>query len=101
MKCYVVSPEARGDLDRIWDYIAERAGIDTAEEFIWRFYESFCSLASSPAAGVVVRDFPDGEMRKFPMGNYLIYYRAVRAKILIVRVLHGKRLQHRAFFEKQ
>lgn len=101
MKRYVVSPEARADLDGIWDYIAERAGIDTAEEFIWKVHEMFSSLASSPAAGVSVPDLASGEVRKFPMGNYLIYYRPLRGKILIARILHGKRLQRRAFLSKQ
>jgi hypothetical protein len=32
---YIVSTEARADLDGIWDYIADRASIDTAEEFIY------------------------------------------------------------------
>jgi toxin ParE1/3/4 len=100
VKRYVVSSEARTDLDGIWDYIAERAGIDTAEEFIWRFYEIFSSLASSPAAGVSVPDLASGKVRKFPMGNYLIYYRPLRGKILIPRILHGKRLHRRAFLTK-
>lgn len=100
MKGYVVSSEARADLDGIWDYIAERAGIDTAEAFIWKFCETFSSLASSPAAGVAVPDLSPGlrnGLRKFPMGNYLIYYRTRRGKTLIVRVLHGKRIQRKAF----
>jgi plasmid stabilization system protein ParE len=96
-----VSREARADLDGIWDYIAERADMDTAEEFIWKFYETFSSIASSPRAGVSVPDFAPGDVRKFPMGNYLIYYRAARNKILIARVLHGKRLQRRAFLSEQ
>jgi toxin ParE1/3/4 len=100
VKRYEVSPEARADLDGIWDYIAERAGIDTAEEFIWKFYEIFSSLASSPAAGVSVPGLASGDVRKFPMGNYLIYYRPVRSKILVARILHGKRLQRRAFLSK-
>jgi toxin ParE1/3/4 len=101
VKRYAVSPEARADLDGIWDYIAERARIDTAEEFIWQFYETFSSLASSPAAGVVVPDFASGAVRKFPMGNYLIYYRTEHRKILIARVLQGKRLQRQALLGKQ
>ena len=96
-----MSPEARADLDGIWDYIAERADMGTAEEFIWKFYEIFSSIASSPRAGVSIPDFAPGDVRKFPMGNYLICYRSVRSKILIARVLRGKRLQRRAFLSKQ
>jgi len=48
VKRYVVSPEATADLDSIWDYIAERASAQTATDFLWRFYETFTSIASSP-----------------------------------------------------
>jgi toxin ParE1/3/4 len=95
VKRYIVSRDATVDLDSIWDYIAERAGAETATEYLWKFYETFRSIASSPRAGVNVPDLPR-DVRKFPMGNYLIYYRALPGKILIARVLHGKRVQKKA-----
>jgi toxin ParE1/3/4 len=96
VKRYVVSVDARRDLDTIWDYIAGRSNAETASDFIWKLYETFTSIASSPAAGVRVPNLlPDGT-RKFPMGNYLIYYRPMRGRVLIARVLHGKRLQKKA-----
>ena len=101
MKRYVISPEASADLDGIWNYIAERASVETATDFIWRFYEAFVSIASSPRAGVNMSDLPPGDVRKFPMGNYLIYYRALPGKIVIARVLHGKRIQKKAFLKKR
>jgi len=61
---------------------------------------SYGTIASSPRAGVDMPDLPPGDVRKFPMGNYLIYYRALPGKILIARVLHGKRIQRRAFLKK-
>ncbi len=97
MRGYVVSPEARADLDSVWDYIAERISAETANEFLLRFYETFASIASSPAAGVVVPGFLPEGTRKFPMGQYLIYYRSRRGGIRISRVLHGKRVQQRAW----
>jgi toxin ParE1/3/4 len=100
VKRYVSSPEASADLDSIWDYIAERGGVETATGFLWRFYETFVSIASSPRAGVNMPDLPPGDVRKFPMGNYLIYYRALPGRILIARILHGKRVQRRAFPRK-
>ena len=101
MKRYVLSPFARADLDGIWDYIAERGSAETATEFIWKFYEIFMSIASSPAAGVAVPDLLTEGARKFPMGNYLVYYRPKRGRVEIVRVLHGKRAQRRALRKGQ
>lgn len=100
MSRYVVSPEARADLDGIWDYIAERSTAETATEFLWKFYGTFASCAESPAAGIAIPNLLPAGGRKFPMGNYLIYYRAHRGKVVILRVLHGKRLQSRALREK-
>jgi plasmid stabilization system protein ParE len=45
-------------------------------------------------------DLSPGDAQRFPMGNYLIYYRVLPGKILISRVLHGKRAQRRAFRQK-
>jgi plasmid stabilization system protein ParE len=42
------------------------------------------------------RAWEKGSVRKFPVGNYLIYYRPMRAKVMILRVVHGKRIQLRA-----
>lgn len=100
MKRYQTSREADADLDSIWDYIAERSSAETATDFLWEFYEAFTTIASSPRAGVSLPDLPPGDVRKFPMGNYMIYYRALRGKVLIVRVLHGRRLQRKAFMSK-
>ncbi|HEV3196710.1 MAG TPA: type II toxin-antitoxin system RelE/ParE family toxin [Bryobacteraceae bacterium] len=96
MKRYVVSPDARTDLDGIWDYIAERGSAESATDFVWKLYDTFTSIGSSPKAGVAAPSLLPGDTRKFPMGNYLIYYRPMRGKVLILRVLHGKRLQKKA-----
>ncbi len=100
MKRYVISSDASADLDGLWDYIAERSSADVASGFIWKFYETFSSIASSPRAGVNMPELPPGDVRKFPMGNYPIYYRALPGKVVIARVLHGKRVQRAAFRKK-
>jgi toxin ParE1/3/4 len=97
---YQISGDAKADLDGIWNYIADRAGAETASQFIWKFDQTFASIAASPRAGVNSPDLPPGDVRRFPMGNYLIYYRVLSGKILISRVLHGKRAPGRAFRQK-
>ena len=93
MKRYRLPRGARADLDRIWDYIAERSSAQIASEFIWKFYDTFASIGSSPAAGVSIPELLGDDARRFPMGNYLIYYRSKRGRVEILRVLQGKRLQ--------
>jgi len=60
MSRYILSPRAQADLDEIWDYTAERWGVDQAEIF------------------------------KYPAGSHVIFYRKVHADIDIVRILHGR-----------
>jgi toxin ParE1/3/4 len=96
VKRYIVSADARADLDEIWDYIVGRSSAETASTFFWRLYDSFASLAQSPSAGVAVPGLGKDSARKFPVGNYLIYYRPMRGKVMVWRVLHGKRVQLRA-----
>lgn len=95
MKRFLVSPEARADLDGIWEGVAERSSIETASSFLWKIHDLFRSIALSPAAGLLVPGLEDERVRKFPMGNFLFYYRVVRGTVTIWRVLHGKRLQMR------
>src|SRR5947207_8708470 len=103
MKRYQIAPEAKKDLEAIWYWMAGESSAAIATNFLWKFYETFRSIGSSPAAGVAAVDFKPEGTRKFPMGNYIIYYRPVRGgkgKILISRVLHGKRQQKRSYYEK-
>lgn len=100
MKRYNISRAAIADLDAIWQYIAERSSAETATDFLFRLYETFASIGLSPRAGVDMPDLTPGGLRKFPMGNYLIYYRASGGRIVVSRVLHGKRLQRRALSSK-
>jgi plasmid stabilization system protein ParE len=103
VKRYEIAPEAKKDLDAIWDRIAKASSAEIATNFLWKFYETFGSIGSSPAAGVAALDFRPEGTRRFPMGNYIIYYRPVRGgkgKVLISRGLHGKRLQKRSYHKK-
>ena len=102
MKRYEIAPEARKDLDAIWDWIARASSAEIATNFLWKFYETFGSIGSSPTAGAAALGFKPEGTRRFPMGNYIIYYRPVRGKgtVLISRVLHGKRLQKRSYYRK-
>lgn len=97
MKLYSISAEARSDLDGIWNYIAERSSAETAIEFLQKFYASFHSIASGPSVGVAMPDFQPSGIRKFFMGNFLIYYLPGRGKTSVLRALHGKRFQMKAF----
>jgi toxin ParE1/3/4 len=96
VKGYELAPDARVDLDGIWKYIAQRSSAETATDFVWSFQEIFASIAQSPSVGVLVPGAPKAGTRKFPMGNYIIYYQPKRGGATILRVIHGRRQQFRA-----
>jgi toxin ParE1/3/4 len=77
------------DLDEIWLYIA-RDSVDAAEKMIQRIEEASQNLASMPGMGQKRDDLQPG-VRSYPVGRYLIFYRAVRSGIEVLHVYHGAR----------
>ena len=96
MKQFILTSDSRADLDSIWVYVAERSSPETAAEFLCQIEDVFLSLAGNPSMGIRFPDAPNPDTRKFPMGNYLIYYQPKRGGVRIERVIHGKRQQFRA-----
>ena len=94
MKHYRIAPEAVGDLDGIWLWIAGHGSLEAADRLLATLLNAFRSLGSSPAAGVAVPHLGKPGTRRFPVGNYLIYYRPTGSKMIrVLRVIHGKRLR--------
>ena len=93
---YRVSKNAQRDLEEIFLYWANRAGLRVADRLIDGITDRFWILGEHPDAGRASEDIGDG-VRCFPAGKYLIYYRKTRTGIDILHVFHGARHQKRAF----
>ena len=89
MPIIVKSPKAKADLIEIWDYIADDSEI-RADAFIQTIDKKFHILVIEPLLGVA-RDEIEAELRSFPVGRYVIFYRRISDGIEIIRVLHGAR----------
>lgn len=89
MRSYSLSREARQDIDEILIYIAAD-NLEAAISFNEKLTAVFEMLADNRKAG---RERPElkEDIRSFPEGNYLIFYRMWAGKIAIVRVVHGAR----------
>lgn len=83
------SPRAKSDLIEIWDYIAEDSEA-RADDFVAKIHEKFLALAEHPGIGRA-RDELEKDIRSFPVGRYIIFYRPFAEGIEVVRVLHGFR----------
>jgi toxin ParE1/3/4 len=87
MNQYNVPDEAESDLIAIWFYLAE-VDVTIADNTLDAMGEKFTLLATHPLMGVTRPELaPD--LRSFPAGRYLIFYRLVADAIEIVRVIHG------------
>jgi toxin ParE1/3/4 len=88
------TPEALQDLVEIGTHIA-RDNPTAALRWVDAI-EAVCELlATQPAIGHRVRTRRFGEIRREPVGNYLIYYRPIARGVEILRVVHGARDQDR------
>ncbi len=87
-----LSRSARQDILEITDYISDR-NVDAAIRLRDRLFAAFERLARRPAIGHVRDDLVPRAMgvRFWPVGTYLIVYRASGDGIGLVRVLSGHR----------
>lgn len=89
MKQARLSARAQTDLEVIWITIAQDNPV-AADRFVDRLLHSCRKLVAAPRIGRPREELAPG-MRSLPVGNYLIFYRADRSGIEVVRVLSGYR----------
>jgi len=87
-----IAQTAQHDLDAIFAYWAERAGLETADKLLDAIIDRFALLAEFPQTGRVCPDIAP-QVRCFPAGKYLIYYRRSRKIVEILHIFHGARIQ--------
>ena len=75
MSNYVLGADAEFDLDDIWEYIAGDS-VEAADRWIAKLFDAFESLARAPRIGHEQTDLTDAPVLFWPVGNYLIIYRA-------------------------
>jgi toxin ParE1/3/4 len=80
---------SRSDYDEIWGYIAVR-DLAAADRLVDQFDATLKVIASTPHMGRKVEELAPN-LRSFPVGNYLIFYRPVEEGIQLIRLLHGAR----------
>lgn len=87
---YILSPEARDDVDEIVNYIAED-NIGAARRVLRKLRAAMERLAEMPGMGHLREDLTDEPLRFWPAFSYLIIYRSETKPLQVVRVLHGAR----------
>lgn len=80
---------AEQDYREIWRYIAADSP-DAADRLLLRIDSKLELYAQNPRMGKARDNLATG-LRSFPVGKYLVFYRAAPDGIELVRVLHGAR----------
>jgi toxin ParE1/3/4 len=88
---YLLSVSAVRELDEIWQYIAEQSGsFEISDRVVDSITDRFLAIVRNPGIGRSRDDLQPG-YRSFPVGQYVIFYRATDDRVEILHVLHGKR----------
>jgi toxin ParE1/3/4 len=96
---YILSPEAKRDIEQIRDYYLEEAGAGVARHVLAQITQALRFLAASPGAGHRRDDLTHENVRFWPVLSYLIAYDPAMRPIGVARVLHaGRDLE--ALFQK-
>ena len=82
-----ISPRAERDLETIGDYIAEDNPARAAT-FISELRHRFAVIAKAPEAFRLRPELGEG-VRSCAHGSYVIFFAVTKARLTIVRVLHG------------
>jgi toxin ParE1/3/4 len=87
----VWSPEAIEDLESITEYIGRDSEF-YARAVATRIVELTRSIGSLPLLGRVVPELGDESIRERFVYSYRVVYRVEEGRVLVVAVIHGKRL---------
>jgi toxin ParE1/3/4 len=87
---YVLSQEADNDIEAIFAYGEIKFGSTQAIAYLVGLNEHFEAIANNPDIGKKRNEIKEG-LYSFPYNSHIIFYRKIRARVRIVRVLHGGR----------
>ena len=90
MSRFLLSPEARADLEEIVDFIAAENPA-AAERVLGELKAAMHRLAEMPLLGHLRQDLTAEPLRFWQVYSFLIIYRPAKSPLEVVRVLHAAR----------
>ena len=87
---YFLSEETKADIDEIYEFGKSKFGHDQAIKYLVGLEESFVKLSANYHIGRTRNDIKKG-LYSLPYISHIIFYRILKDKIRIVRVLYGGR----------
>jgi plasmid stabilization system protein ParE len=90
MRAYEFHPEAEGDLNDIWEYLAED-NPEAADRTIDKIVAAIDALVPFPNQGHRRPDLTSRPLRFISVDNYLVAYAPDKKPLWILAVMHGRR----------
>jgi toxin ParE1/3/4 len=87
MSGYALTPRARGDLQAIWPYTADRWNIEQADRYLQQIRQAMEFVAIDPRRGRSC-DHIRPDYLRYPAGSHVLFFRQGQDGIVVVRVLH-------------
>jgi len=87
---YALHPEARTDLDEIWEFI-RADNLDAADRVIAEILSAIRALVPFPDQGHRRSDLTSRPMRFIRMREYLIAYAPIEKPLWVGAFMHGRR----------
>lgn len=87
---YELSQEADKDLEDIFDYTVDKFGLDQAIAYVSGFEDVFINLTDNPELGHTRGEIRE-DLRSLVKESHVIFYRILKGRIRIVRILHCSR----------
>lgn len=88
MKAIAFSPAAEADISEIWDYSADRWGLDQADSYINEIRDACYALAQGTKRGRPADALPD--FQKYLCGSHVVYFLDYANRLDIIRILHQR-----------
>ena len=88
MASYKLSPKAKKDLEEIWLYTYKKWGEAQADKYVSEIDESFKDASQGLVGKSCDHILP--EYHRYTIGKHVVYFRKIKTKIDIVRILHQK-----------
>ncbi len=85
------SPEAIEDLESIAEYIERDSGF-YAKAVVTKVMDTVNSISNNPGIGRIVPELTNEDMRERFVYSYRLIYRVRKSDVLIVAIIHGRRL---------
>lgn len=86
MKAIAFSPVAEADISEIWDYTADRWGVDQADSYTNAILDACYALAQGTKHGCPAEVLPN--FQKYLCGSHVVYFLDYADHLAVIRILH-------------